>query len=92
MRSRKKCPCSREAFNVCRVVGLPASAPGSGGSGAKVDDAPFAGLLADLDAPLPRQPVGGGLIVSGGDVVEVDDDCTALGIVDEKELIGGNMR
>jgi len=92
MRSRKKCPCSREAFNVSRVIRLPANAPYSGGSGEKVDDAPFAGLLADLDVALLRQPVAGRVVVPGGCVVQVDDDCTALGIVDEKELIGGNMR
>jgi hypothetical protein len=92
MRSQKKCPCSREAFNVCRVIRLPATAPYSGGSGEKVDDAPLAGFLADLDAAFPRQPVGGRLVVSGGGVVKVDHDLTMHTIMDENKLIGGSVR
>jgi hypothetical protein len=61
------------------------------GSGQKIDDSAYAGLPADLDGALPRQPVRRRLIESQSGEVEIEDDGTARLVVDNNEFIGGGV-
>jgi hypothetical protein len=61
------------------------------GSGEKIDNAAFARFLAHLDVAPSRQSIRGRFVETLCGEVEVDDDGTARFVMNEDELIGGDI-